>query len=207
MKKIIFIVLFATLVSSCALLPWTTPSSKIIINYHDKTLTVNNNSGKAFKLNIIYKDNQVNNAKVQISGYIDILEGRKVYKLHFHDPDKKFLKEFEDTNSYTGVENSITIFTKISNYGDASAPNQKLFEYFAESNLKLENSRATILFNSEYSPDFYAKVEGLTTINTNDGYIGIGSLVKVTKDSKGEVFIGGWESGTYTGLPIKPIIK
>ena len=120
---------------------------------------------------------------------------------------KKLLEEFEDTNSYTGIKNSITIFTKISNYGNLKDSGQRLFEYFAESNLELKNSRANILFNSEYNPNFYVKVEGITTSETNNGYIGIGSLVKVTKDSEGEVFIGGWENGAYSGLPIKPITK
>ena len=63
--------------------------SKIVINYADKSLIVDNNTGKSFKLNIIYEDSQVNDGKVQVSGYINILEGKKVYKLHFYDPNKK----------------------------------------------------------------------------------------------------------------------
>ena len=202
MKLYTLLLLSIVMLSSCSMLnSWSEPAqASIKIDYKNDSVTVNNTTGHDYSLKLVSDEENANGVDtLKVSDDIDIKQGEHNYDLkltNIAENDKASFTKF-DTDSLK--ENSMYISTSVKSKAELDE-NVYAIAYRAYSNVKSDNSKGEVLFNSNLT-DNYFKMVGFP-VNQGGGISTQELNTAIIVDSSEVITIGSITHSENTESPL-----
>ncbi|MFT4693528.1 MAG: hypothetical protein ACI8TE_000418 [Francisella sp.] len=179
-KIIILALLSIVMISSCSILNnWSESSQAYIkIDYKNDNVTVNNTTGHDYSLKIVSDEENADGVEIlKTSDYIDIKQGKHNYDLKLTNIAENDKASFTNLDTTKLKENSMYIYTSVESNADVYE-NAYAIAYSAYSNVKSDNSKGDVLFNSNLTDNYFKMVAfpvnnggGISTAELNTAII------------------------------------
>lgn len=160
LKLCILSLLSVVMISSCSMLnSWSEPSQAYIkIDYKNDEVTINNTTGHDYLLKLATDEKNTKGVDIlRVSDYVKIKQGEHSYDLKLTNVSEKDKISFVNFDTASLKENSIYIYTSVKSEADLNKDTYAI-AYSAYSNVKSDNSKGEVLFNSNLTDNYFKNV-------------------------------------------------